>query len=64
MKVVCEVEIREGLPHDILAAAERLIVVAETLRDAAHSMSVTDGAELVRIKEGGMFMAYAMLSAL
>ena len=53
MKVVCEVEIGEGLPHDILAAAERLIVVAETLRDAAHSMPVTDGAELVRIKEGG-----------
>jgi hypothetical protein len=29
MKVGCEVEVREGLPHDILAAAERLIVVAE-----------------------------------
>jgi len=44
MKVVCEVEIHEGLPHDILAAVERLIVVAETLGDAAHSMPVTDGA--------------------
>lgn len=32
MKVVCEVEMRDGLPHDILAAAERLVAAAQTLR--------------------------------
>ena len=64
MKVVCEAEIREGLPHDIIAAADRLIVLAETLCDATHSVRVEDGAELVRIEDGLMFVAYAMLSAL
>lgn len=38
MKVVCEVEIRDGLPHDIFAVAERLVVVAQTLHNAAHSV--------------------------
>jgi hypothetical protein len=64
MNVACEVEVREGLPHDILAAAGRLIVVAEAPGDAARSTRVVDGMEHVRIKEGGTFMAYAMLSAL
>ncbi|KJK14000.1 hypothetical protein UB46_39850 [Burkholderiaceae bacterium 16] len=64
MKVAWDAEVREGLPHDILAAAERLIVVAEAPRDAARSTRVADSMALVRMKEGGTFMAYAVLSAL